>query len=87
MGQEGVGGEGNGRGKGRVGEENGRRKGKGRGGEEFIPQCSLAVDATDFEQLESAGKVGDYAADVSLCSQHSAAVRQHACIGEVRGLS
>ena len=33
-------GEGNGRG-------NGRGKGEGRGGEAFIPQCSLAVDATD----------------------------------------
>jgi len=24
---------------------NGRGKGEGRGGEEFVPQCSLAVDA------------------------------------------
>jgi len=33
------------------GEGNGRGKGEGRGGEEFIPQCSLAVDATDEDKL------------------------------------
>ena len=44
----GMGGE-----RGRVGEGNGkgngRGKGEGRKGEEFIPQCSLAVDATVYE--------------------------------------
>ena len=45
------------------------------------------TDTSKFQQLESAEKVGDYTADVSLCSQRSAVVRQHACIGEVRGLS
>jgi len=42
---------GRGNGKGVVGgregsEGNGRGKGEGRGGQQFIPQCSLAVDAT-----------------------------------------